>query len=272
MKNIPHDYYLKFIDERVFNEITEFHNKTNYVIHDSVAHLSYLHNIPAATLATLSGNELRLYPDMDLTTKHCTIPTLSEQDKLLRSSSCELFTETCLDFDQIKSLFAPIVRKNTEQYKRGYPSGGALYPTEIFLCSLSNKNLNWPTREKVLHLLPATRTFEIVQGTYCNEQIKKSLRVTQSNIGTPNLAIIYITYIPKVIFKYRYRGYRLAHLEVGSLYTLVDLMSKRIGMTNRVWSGYCDNMLLKSMGLNPTLFYPLCVQFVGGNNEHNRHT
>ncbi|MBX8486541.1 SagB/ThcOx family dehydrogenase [Pseudomonas cichorii] len=267
MSTLPHDYYLRFLDKKVFDEISTFHNRTNFTLHEAVENITHLHNLSEHTLKELTGNELQLYPDMDLTLKEHSIPSLNKENPLSRNESCEYFTEQELSFETIKNLISPLMRKKAHAHKRGYPSGGALYPVEIFLCSLSEKNTGWPCAEKVIHLLPNSRTFEVIQETSDIGTLKKAILPKSAKIGTPNLALIYTTYIPKTIFKYRYRGYRLAHLETGSLYMLVDLMCSHLKLQSRVWSGYYDHMICKSIGLNPTFFYPLCTHLIGGTHE-----
>jgi SagB-type dehydrogenase family enzyme len=264
MNTIPHDYYIKFLDKNVLDEVNDFHAKTNYIIHERVEHLSYLHRFSDDTLRIMAGNELRLYPDMDLTVKNEIFSSLPLHQDLRREESCEKFKEIDISFEKIKKLLSPIARTDESSHKRGYPSAGALYPVEIFICSLSQKNNDWPCDEKVLHVLAKSRQFEILQKSNDIATLRKALLPPGSDIGSPNLAVIYAAYLPKVLFKYRYRGYRMAQMEVGSLYMLIDLAAKDVELKNRIWSGYCDNMISKTLGLNPTLFHPLCVQFIGG--------
>jgi len=264
MKTVPHDYYLKFMDVSVFDDILKFHSKTNFTIHKAVEPITSLHFLPAAILEQLTGNELKFYPDMDLTIQTPTIEHLKLCNPLSRIDSCSFFPKQKLSFDKIKKLISPLLTKTSSTYKRGYPSGGALYPIEVFLCNLSENITDWPCNENILHLLPQSKKFEIIQCSADREKLIQAIIPSPNQIGSPNIAIVYAVYIPKTIFKYRHRGYRLAHLEAGSMYMLIDLMSKQLQLPNRVWSGYCDNMLSKCLGLNPTLLFPLCVQLIGG--------
>lgn len=264
MTTLPHDYYLKFVDSEMLQQITDFHAKTNYTIHECVEHLSYLHRFSAEMLKTMAGNELLLYPDMNLTLLDNPIQRGDRASPVGRDESCERFVDIDLPFKLVESPFSPTTTLEDTSHKRGYASAGALYPIELFACSLSSSNSNWPCEEKVLHILPKSRKFEIAQNTSDLSTLKRALLPPGSDIGSPNLAVIYMAYLPKVIFKYRFRGYRMAHMETGSLSMLLDLPAKNLGLRNRVWSGYCDNMVSKSLGLNPALFNPLCVQFFGG--------
>jgi SagB-type dehydrogenase family enzyme len=263
MKNIPHDYYLKLLDPIVYEDTLEFHCKGNFTIHDCVRNISRLHNLQPKLLADLTGNELQLYPDMDITLNDSPLETLYTTNPLHRDFSCDFFDGFSATFESIKQLISPLLSKNKNTHKRGYPSAGALYPVEVFCCSLSPFNI-WPCPEKVLHLLPNSRKFEVLQDSHDITPLKDAILPTGNGIGNPSHAIVYMMYMPKTLFKYRYRGYRLALMETGSMYMLVDLQCKALKLKSRQWSGYTDNMVCKALGLNPTLFYPSCVQFIGG--------
>lgn len=260
MKNIPHDYYLRFLDGSVYEDTLSFHTKGNYVIHDAFKRLTALHFLESKHLAAMTGNELRLYPDMD---RCFPINAQIKTGGLIRSESCCSFSNTNLPFSLIEELITPLMPTSKGGYKRGYPSGGALYPIEVFVCSLMADNSTWPCPEKILHVLPNSADFEIMQNTECTDQLKEALLSAPGNIGSPSLAIVYAAYLPKMLFKYRYRGYRLALMEAGSLYMLIELQAKRLQLRTRLWSAYTDTMLCKAIGLNPALFLPLCVHFVG---------
>jgi len=265
MKNVPHDYYLKFMDPVVHAETLDFHVKGNYTIHDAFKHATQLHGLTEQQLSLLTGNELRLYPDMELTFPAC--PEIDLDTAICRNESCGTFSKASIDFSIIEKLISPILSSHMKGYKRGYPSGGALYPVEVFVCSLMESNESWPCPERVLHLLPHSRSFEVVQGTQELAGLKQAVLAAPGIIGAPSIAVVYAVYMPKTLFKYRYRGYRLALMEVGSIYMLVELQAKRLGLRCRLWSGYTDTMLNRAIGLNPALFFPMCVHFIGEQHD-----
>lgn len=266
MKKVPHDYYLRFIDASVYEEVLEFHSKGNFTLHKAFQHHTSLHFLDEGHLAQLTGNELVLYPDMDLTVE-LKLPDEHRKGLLCRNESCERFVPGELEFANVEKLVSPLLSMNTESYKRGYPSGGALYPAEVFLCSLSNECSTWPGAGKILHLLPKSRRFEVMQVEIDLEKLKAAILTSPNDIGSPSLALIYVAYMPKNLFKYRYRGYRMALMEIGSIYMLVELQAKSLGLACRLWSAYTDSMLCKVLGLNPALFFPMCVHFIGRQHE-----
>ncbi|MHA4980416.1 SagB/ThcOx family dehydrogenase [Pseudomonas extremorientalis] len=266
MKNIPHDYYLRFIESSVYDEVLEFHNKGNFTFHGATKGRTVLHRLDEKSLEQLTGNELALYPDMDLSLAI----NISQDDRegaLYRNESCEDFASLLLEFSDVEKLMFPLLSRDLDSCKRGYPSGGALYPAEVFLCSMIEDDPTWPCPGKVLHLLPKSRKFEVMQIQIAVEELKAALLFSSNKIGTPSLAIVYAVYMPKNLFKYRYRAYRMALMEVGSIYMLVELQAKLLGLSCRLWSAYTDLMLCKVLGINPALFFPMCVHFVGKQHE-----
>ncbi|WP_449431832.1 SagB/ThcOx family dehydrogenase [Pseudomonas putida] len=262
--SIPHDYYLKFIDPAVMEETLRFHSKGNYVIHKTTQHLSILHAIPENELFLLTGNELKLNPfsaeragDID------SMPILDTKHHLKRNDSCEKFVKRSMDYATVKKILSPLLKKSERASKRGYPSGGALYPVEVFCCNLNDQITGWPSVSHTLHLLSNSRELEDYFPATEHKDIKQKLLPSPFDLGSPSLALIYCIYLPKAIFKYRYRGYRLAHMEAGSMYMLTDLRCKELELDSRLWSGFTDHEVIKGLGLNPGLFLPACIQFIG---------
>lgn len=259
---IPHDFYIKFCHPDVLNETLNFHCKGNFFIHKSTQHFSTLHHLQESDRITLTGNELSLYPDQENENENTPIPSLNTEHPLYRNESCEKFSDHEISLATAHEIISPLLSRATHPYKRGYPSGGALFPVELFCCNLSQKS-SWPNSQNTLHLLPRSKKMEPIKDCFTAEQLLKALLPTDANIGSPSVALIYLMYLPKAVFKYRYRGYRLAMLEAGSMYMLTDLRCKELKLKNRIWSGYTDHQITKALNLNPALFLPLCVQFIG---------
>lgn len=246
------------------DETLAFHAKGNYTIHKSIQHLSTLHHIPAKDLESLTGNELKLNTlTSSNTNKIPSLAPLPTAHPLHRSNSCERFKKRSLHFNMVQELLAPLLVKSTSTYKRGYPSGGALYPIEVFCINLNDTIEQWPTESDALHLLASSRTLEAHSPSINTTQLIAGITPQNIDIGSPALALIYFIYLPKALFKYRYRGYRLSLMEAGSMYMLTDLRCKELHLESRPWSGYTDHQITKSLNLNPALFLPVCIQLIG---------
>ncbi|PWB35884.1 hypothetical protein DCO48_00045 [Pseudomonas sp. SDI] len=215
--SIPHDYCIKFTEADVMSDTLNFHCKGNYLIHQTTRHISTLHHLKDNDLITLTGNELLLYPDHCDTTEPNEISPLTSKQPLHRKASCEKFSDYAIPVDTLRAILSPLVSRPDHPYKRGYPSAGALYPVELFCCDL-NAQSAWPNSH-VYHLLPRSRKLESIQNCFAAEHLHDTLLPTKQDIGSPSIASIYFMYLPKALFKYRYRGYRHALLEAGALHT-----------------------------------------------------
>lgn len=262
--NISHDEYLKFTSPEVMDETLAFHAKGNYTVHKSTQHLSTLHHIPENDLEKLTGNELKLNPFTDsIKNKTSALTPLPTAHPLHRNSSCERFEKRSLHFNTVQALLAPLLVKSTSTYRRGYPSGGALYPIEVFCINLNKTIEQWPIESDALHLLASSRTLEAHSPSINVTQLIDAITPQNVDIGSPALALVYFIYLPKALFKYRYRGYRLSLMEAGSMYMITDLRCKELHLESRPWSGYTDHQITKSLNLNPVLFLPACIQLIG---------
>lgn len=261
---ISHDQYLKYTAPDVIDETLAFHAKGNYTIHKATQHISTLHQIPSKDLEKLTGNELILNTLSNERAQPLTnLTPLPPTHPLQRNNSCEHFDGRSLRFDIVQSLLAPLLVKSDSTYRRGYPSGGALFPIEVFCINLNNNIEEWPTESDALHLLSSTRTLETHTPTINSQILSRAITPQNTAIGSPSLALIYFIYLPKALFKYRYRGYRLSLMEAGSMYMLTDLRCKELHLHSRPWSGFTDHQITKNLNLNPTLFLPTCIQLIG---------
>lgn len=214
-------------------------------------------------LEKIEFSEISLWPGINKT-----YPLKSKQNQptLLRNQSGINFTDNeSLTFTKIDDLLINSFCSVDDSYRnRPYPSGGALYSIDVFLCKLSENIYDWPSKSSILHLLPATRSLEDTDITINSTTLLSHICGENAELlGKPHFAIIYTLFFPKAIFKYRHRGYRLAHLEAGSMYQMADLQSKKLNLRNRVWAGFSDYQIAKTLELNPKYVMPLIVQFFG---------
>ncbi|MFR0673301.1 hypothetical protein ACLUUI_05065 [Enterobacterales bacterium AW_CKDN230030176-1A_HGKHYDSX7] len=262
--SIPHDQYLRHIDHDALEETLEFHCKGNYVIHPLNQHMSALHHLSEDALSTLTGNELQLnILDSGVEDATRKMAPLHPQHSLCREPSSSFFKPRRLPFSLIKRLLAPLISKTEGSYHRGYASGGALYPVEVFCCNLQHTSSDWPDSAAMLHLVPKSQSFEKITHTLDNSHLRQTLSRTSAELGSPAIALIYFLYLPKSLFKYRFRGYRLSLFEAGEMAMLTDLRCKELKLRNRLWSGFTDHEITQSLNLNPALFLPVCIQFIG---------
>lgn len=161
------------------------------------------------------------------------------------------------------------VERKEKSNHRPYPSGGALYPIQVILGIrtgrvVDDRDQPAPWTTGFYHYRPNLHALDLLKGTsdagILNLLLKQRTMNAFSNF---NFCIIYVGFLAKVMCKYGYRGYRLALLEVGSMYQQATLSAYSLGMTDRVWSDFADLEVNKAVGLNPVTYLPLMAQIFG---------
>ena len=159
------------------------------------------------------------------------------------------FNEKKIDFSLLKRLlvqsFSPSNSGN-----RPYPSAGALYPIEPFVFLFP---------ERIDH-------FEDNKpGCYHFRAVSKQLQLIKPKLMPYffDKLILYVVNLSKAIFKYRYRGYRHALMEVGSMYQQATICSQEMGLKNTVWSTFSDQEMLYALDLDHGSYLPMTMQFFG---------
>lgn len=268
MRESNPDQYLSLTEIKILDEVGTFHAKGNFTLHEAFYDRTYLHQHSDGQLSALMNNELRLSPGEPINIPDPHNKFCDGKNLLARNESCSKFKKASFQFDTIVDLVRPMLSRNGTNFKRYYPSAGALYPIEAFIFNIDHSVTDWPFADQVLHVLSNSKSIEPVIDTDQPKHLKRAILPDDCNIGEPSIAIIYIAYAPKSLFKYRYRGYRFCLMEAGSLYMLMDLHCKSLKLSNRMWSGYTDTMICKALGLNPALFFPLAVQLIGRPDEN----
>lgn len=128
---------------------------------------------------------------------------------------------------------------------RVVPSGGALYPLEIFFYSRHIVNLEAgiyhynPSKHHIRFLDPGDKTQKISRTVVYPDLVKKS-----------SLLIFITAIFERSIFKYHDRGYRFTLLEAGHVAQNLNLASLGLGMGSVNIGGYFDREVDDLLGLD----------------------
>jgi hypothetical protein len=118
----------RYMDQETYDQVIEFHAKSNYSLLPGTAHRCYLSIASDKALSEMIESELSLWPGFKPSVQLTSGPM--ERDEILREQSGHLFDDSkSLDFSLIdKFLVNSFGIRNDGSRKRPYPSGGALYP------------------------------------------------------------------------------------------------------------------------------------------------
>ena len=134
-----------------------------------------------------------------------------------------------------------------------YPSGGALYSVEAV--AILGNACNLPKEGNIIHYMPVSNRFEILQGMVDDHYFQSIYKI--ENVA---FYVVYLINLKKAIFKYRSRGYRLALMEIGSMYQQMLRVAQDHGICSRVLSGFSEYNLTKHCGLDSRILLPGIIQ------------
>ena len=181
--------------------------------------------------------------------------------KQKRKPSCREFYEKNAPLSNkiFKSLlfnsFGQDLKKNG---RRPYPSAGAFYATEIIIFVQNVEGIEVGS----YHYLPISHKLEKLNYT-TKEKVTDSLLLNKNKLKNFDFFILYASLASRYIAKYGMRGYRLACLEVGSMYQNFISCSEKLGLTGCLWGGFIDEELSVNLGTDPRVLWPMVCQVLG---------
>ncbi|EJQ5249009.1 SagB/ThcOx family dehydrogenase [Salmonella enterica] len=250
-----------YTDPDVLDIVKDFHVRGNFASLPEFSERTFVSAVPITQLEKFENKEVLFRPGFS------SVVNISPSQNFSRErlpSGIDFCDRNKLSVRTIEKLLVNAFSSpDPTSVRRPYPSGGAQYPIEVFLCRLSENTENWQIGTNVYHYLPLSQALESVAT--CNTQsLYRSLSGGDSErLGRPHFALVYCVIFEKALFKYRYRGYRMALMEAGSMYQNAGLVADQIGLKNRVWAGFTDSYVAKTMNLDQRTVAPLIVQFFG---------
>ena len=135
--------------------------------------------------------------------------------------------------------------QGTARAFRVVPSGGALYPLEIFFHSAHVVHLP----AGLYHYNPTTHTLRCLRAGDDTLQIPQA--VLQPHVVREASVMIFITALfERSIFKYGNRGYRFIMLEAGHVAQNINLVALSLGLGCLNIGGFFDRQVDELLGLN----------------------
>lgn len=180
-----------------------------------------------------------------------------------RQASSSRFSGEKVDFSQLQSFLIQTFSPD-EKGRRAYPSAGGLYPVEplVFLFA-EHIETDYPLTSGCYHFRPVSRVLQLIKAMDAEHFYSRLLHDLIAREKRPAFCLLYMAHLGKSIFKYRYRGYRHAVMEAGSMYQHATITSQAMGLSNSVWSSFAEYEFLAALGLDSAAFMPLMMQLFG---------
>lgn len=205
------------------------------------------------------------YPEVDLPASLAPLK-LSLAEAISTRATARQLQPVPLEMDQIASLLYygyGINRANKDTvFPRPFrvvPSGGALYPLEIFFHSCHVAGLE----PGLYHYNAMRHNLRLLQ--YGDESRSIADALVQSHLAVDTSLIVLITAVfERSIFKYGDRGYRFILLEAGHVAQNINLVSNALGLGYVNIGGYFDRQIDDLLGLDGVGHSTIYLVGIGG--------
>jgi len=128
---------------------------------------------------------------------------------------------------------------------RTYPSGGGLYPLEVYIASRNVVGVP----AGLYHYSPLKHCLESLGGGSSGYHVLDNLTQTDA-AGSCHAAILISAVFMRTQYKYGLRGYRFVLLEAGHLMQNLSLVAPALGLGITPIGGYYDDRLHQALGVN----------------------
>ncbi len=205
------------------------------------------------------------YPSIRLPTNFPRL-NLSLEEAILQRVTTRELKPVQMELDKVAAIFYYAYgitrdKKDTKLLRsfRTVPSGGALYPLELFFFSKNVCGLN----PGVYHYNPIENAIEYVIPGDLTEKISSCLSPVQTNFAPDSSLMIFITAaFERETFKYGPRGYRFVLLEAGHVAQNINLVTTAVNLGSVNIAGYFDREvddMLRIDGITHSTIYMVAV-------------
>jgi SagB-type dehydrogenase family enzyme len=186
--------------------------------------------------------------------------TMSLEKAIKQRRTVRSFSENMITMQQFSQiLWSAQGITEDKGFKRAAPSGGALYPSDIY--AVVGKSCVEGLDEGVYHYRPEdhsiTRTGE---GDRRKQVATASLR--QTWMSKAPVSVVVTAEYDRICVKYGQRGIRYALVEVGHIGQNIFLQCQALGLEAGIVGAFNDNEVAEAVGC-PKNYEPLLIMPVG---------
>ena len=192
-------------------------------------------------------------------------PQVALEALIRRRESCRRFTGAPITAAQLSALlFAAYGALDTitvgsfEQVTRPVPSGGGLYPLEVYCVILTAD-----VPAGIHHFNALHHGLEQVQPGAPPATFLSELFMNQPYVPEASCLFVTTSVIDRSLWKYEDRGYRYILFEAGHLAQNLTLAAVALGLGALNLGGFFDLDLAALLGVDPEVEVPLYVTAVG---------
>lgn len=177
---------------------------------------------------------------------------------ILKRQTVRKFTTQAASLEEVATQLALSYRmKQTKSAKRPVPSGGALYPLELYIAALNIKGID----QGLYHYHPHLHALELIADDSPLPALQYSILPGNLPAGAAYVVCI-CGVLPRNRFKYAELGYRLMLLEAGHLAQNIVLVATAQELGTLPVCGFYDDRMhdfLEIDGVDEVCLYLLVV-------------
>ena len=200
------------------------------------------------------------------------LPETSLREAVSARLSCRRFTGASLTLLQLATALKTtygIHNRSTlgdlEFLERPVPSGGGLYPLELYLLANNIEGIE----SGIYHYAALHHTLERIRSLLTKSQVSR-LFMGQPYVTEAAAIVIFTAVIGRSLWKYGDRGYRYILIEVGHAAQNLNLVSSALGLASLNLGGFFDSDLASLLQLDLESEVPLYAVAVGVPSSGNR--
>jgi SagB-type dehydrogenase family enzyme len=185
----------------------------------------------------------------------CQLEQVIEDRRSIRSYSAQPIPLSMLG----RLLYFAYGRTDPIGYSRAVASGGALFPLELYVCSLRVTDLD----AGLYHYDPEHHQLHVLERGDFTRSLQECLFLEETDLPSAAMAIFISGVFERSTIKYGNRGYRMTLMECGEVGQNLNLMATAHGL-GCVWlGGFLDDKLNDLLGLDGNAESVLVPMLVG---------
>jgi SagB-type dehydrogenase family enzyme len=182
---------------------------------------------------------------------------VSVEEALRRRRSVRHLSRAPVGLSEVGQLLWAAQGITGPEGSRTAPSAGALYPLEVYLVAGRVEGLavgvyRYDPREHLIRLMSARD---------CQDRLSRAA-LGQSWVGNASAVLVVAALYRRTTVKYRTRGHRYVHIEVGHACQNVYLQAEALGLATVVVGAFGDEAVASALGLDDERV-PLALMPVG---------
>lgn len=189
-----------------------------------------------------------------------TILSATLQDCIDSRTSCRRFADEPMTISQLSTIAAAGYGIRERSYYDGHellerpvPSGGGLYPLELYFVVRSVTTIH----PGVYHYTPLLHGLEAIRMLDVPRQFLAETFLWQPCVGDASIVVLCAAVLERSLWKYADRGYRYVLFEAGHLAQNVNLVAESLGLGSLNLGGFFDEQVAAFLDIDTDEEVPL---------------